>query len=343
MRDYPHIYSQRDPQWATQRLGTVDGATIGQYGCILTCHAMKAGYYGHEIQPNALDDIYTNRNLYISGDLVSDADLTAVFTDIQLVESRNFIGIPADMQYLKEKASDPTLTVTIEVDFDHDPNDGIQTHFVELHDFDGTTLTIYDPWYGTADDFTIHYGTDPVTTIQKFAVYKGVPTTGNVSVPSDEFTKLVTNSTANDAVCDILGLPRDVGKDAEVSTITKLKADKASAEQTIINLNKQIPTLEGQISTLQNQITDLNQKLQIAQDASVHTDTGLNYKDLYTQAESDLLDTRKQLADAQKKYNQAMGQYSNNSPYLIDKWQLFRITLARLFGFASGGKSGTTT
>src|SRR5258706_4340890 len=142
MRDYPHIYSQRDPRWAGNELGTAQGATIGAYGCILTCHAMKAGYYGHEIAPDALNDIYVQKNLYISNDLLSDADLSAVFNDIQLIDTKSYLGVPADLSYLKQLAQDPNITVTIEVDFDHDPNDGIQTHFVELHNYDGTTLTI---------------------------------------------------------------------------------------------------------------------------------------------------------------------------------------------------------
>ena len=62
MRTYPQIYSQRDPQWASQKLGTVIGATIGQYGCFITSFAMIARYYGHQITPNALNDIFTQKN-----------------------------------------------------------------------------------------------------------------------------------------------------------------------------------------------------------------------------------------------------------------------------------------
>lgn len=331
MRQYPFIYSQRDSAWAGNQLGTVSGATIGQYGCILTCHAMKAGYYNHEIKPNALNDIYTQRGLYINGDLLSDADLHAVFGDIQLTDVKDYSSTPADLNYLKQLASDPTVTVTIEVDFDHDPNDGIQTHFVELHDYDGTNLTIYDPWYGSDDNFTLHYGTNLAQTIQKFAVYKGTPVAPGVVVDAATFQKLVTNSSSNDAVCDELGLPHDAGKDREIADIKQLKLEIANQETTITNLNKQIPDLEGQIKTLSNANTDLTQKLALAIAAAQNPD-GLNYKDLYTKAESDLTDTKTTLATVIQTTNRQIAQLKLTSATTMDKTALWKIVLARTFG-----------
>jgi hypothetical protein len=323
MRQYPNIYSQRDPQWAGNELGTAQGSTIGAYGCLLSCDAMKACYYGHQIAPNALNDIYTQKNLYQSQDLIANGDLPAVFSDIQLTDSKDYSSVPADLNYLKTLATDPTITVTIELDFDHDPNDGIQTHFVELHEFDGTTLTIYDPWYGTDDNFTLHYGTNIGQTIQSIAVYKGTPVAAPVSVDSATFTKLVANSTANDAVCDELGLPHDAGKDAEVAAIIKIKADKAADDQTIVNLNKQIPDLEGQISTLTNQVTDLTQK---SQDTN-----GLLYKDLFNQAESSLTTTKQALADEIELYNRTVAQYQNTSALSLSFWEFVKLKLSKFF------------
>jgi uncharacterized coiled-coil protein SlyX len=330
MREYPHIYSQRDPQWAGQRLGTVDGATIGQYGCLLSCHAMKAGYYGHEIKPNALDDIYTNRKLYVSGDLLSDADLHVVFDDIQLIDSRSYSSGPADLNYLKQLAQDPTLTVTIEVDFDHDPKDGIQTHFVELHDFDGVTLTIYDPWYGQPDNFATHYGTNPAVTIQKFAVYKGNPTKAQMPIDQDLFTKLVKNSSAYDAVCDELGIPHDSDKALAIAEIAKLKSSKVTAEQTISTLNQQLPELRTTNETLTGQIKTLTQNIEDSEKAAIEPTSGKLYKDLYNQAEFDLIEKGKSLGALQQTYNRAIAQYQNTSALLIDKGQLIRIAIARI-------------
>lgn len=331
MRQYPYIYSQRDPQWAGDQLGSVAGATIGTYGCLLTCHAMKAGYYGHQIQPNALNDIYTQRNLYISGDLLSDADLSAVFSDIQLSDSRSYTSGPADLAYLQQVANDPTLTVTIEVDFDHNPSDGIQTHFVELHSFDGTTLTIYDPWYGSDDNFALHYGTDPKTTIQKIAVYKGTPTAAPVSVDSATFQKLVTNSTSYDAVCDEVSEPHNTAGTKVVADIAKLKSDLATAQQTVSTLNQQLPTLKTSNETLQGQVGTLQQQLQDAQTASVHPTSGIDYQKLYTQSEAKVTTLQTQLQATQVALNNAKTQYASTSALLIPKQQLFQTLLGRIF------------
>ncbi len=330
MRQYPFIYSQRDSAWASQQLGSVAGATIGQYGCILTCHAMKAGYYGHEIKPNALNDIYKQRNLYVSGDLLSDADLHAVFDDIQLIDTRNYQDVPADLNYLKQLAADNTITVTLELDFDHDPNDGIQTHFVELHDFDGTNLTIYDPWYGTDDNFTLHYGTNLAQTIQKFAVYKGSPQQPGTYVDAGTFNKLVHNSGAYDSVCDNLGINRDSDGSIIIAAIAQLKKDKTTAEQTITVLNQQLPDLKTKNDTLVGQIKILQQQLQDAQNAANHPDAGSSYKDLYNQAEIDLIKVRSDLAQSETTNKKQMAQYQNTSYFLVGSGTIIQEAIKRI-------------
>jgi hypothetical protein len=198
MRVFPHVYGQQDPRWSAQRLGSADGVTIGGDGCYLTCFAMKAGYYGHTIAPNALDDMFTNRNLYTDGDMLCDDQLAKVYADVSFQAAYPYPG-PADLGLLKRLSADDSLTVTMELDFDHNPNDGIQTHFVELQSYDGGTLLILDPWYsdtsgqyGEIADFTKHYGNDPATTIQKFVVYKGKPAPIPVTAASFTATPMHT-------------------------------------------------------------------------------------------------------------------------------------------------------
>lgn len=331
MRQYPYIYSQRNSQWAADQLGTAAGATIGAYGCLLTCHAMKAGYYGHQIAPDALNDIYKQKNLYISQDLIADADINSVYPDVQLTDTRSYTSGPADLNYLKELSQDETLTVTIEVDFDHNPNDGIQTHFVELHSFDGVNLQIYDPWYGSDDNFTLHYGTDPAITIQKIAVYKGTPTTGSVSVDSATFQKLVTNSTSYDAVCDEVGKSHNTPGSDVVATISKTKSDLAIAQQTISTFNQQLPALKNDNQTLQNQINTLTTELAAAKSAQVEPTSKITYLTLYMQSEAKNTQLQAQLQTAQIALNTAKTQYASTSALLVPKKQLVQIFLSRLF------------
>jgi len=331
MRNYPEIYSQRNQQWANNELGTAPGATISMYGCLLTCHAMKAGYYNHQIAPDALNDIYKQKNLYISQDLLSDADLSAVYPDIQLITTKSYAGIPADLNYLKELSQDETLTVTIELDFDHDPNDGIQTHFVELSSYDGTTLIIYDPWYGTQDNFTLHYGTAPATTIQKIAVYKGTPVSPNVSVDSQTFQKLVTNSSSYDIVCDEVGEPHNTLGSKVVADIAKLKINLTAAQQTISTLNQQLPALQNDNKTLQNQVNSLTQELQLVKISTIEPTSKINYQTLYIQSEAKNTQLQAQLQTTQVALNTAKTQYGSTSAILIPKTQLLQTLLSRFF------------
>ncbi len=261
MRDYPQIYSQRDPRWANQRLGTVNGNTIGQAGCYDTCFAMKASFYGHLITPNALDDIFTNQNIYINdagehtqpSDLLADNSLTQVYPDVKFQQTYNFSSGPADLNLLKNLSNDPSTTVTLELDFDHDPNDGIQTHFVELHSFDDTSLRIYDPWDGLEKEFSQSYGTNPGLTIQKFVVYQGQipqPVQSQPVLSDDDLRAL---SVIRDGYRSILladgthfGNEEAVAR-AGVDAINKL----AQAQTDLDNANITINSLKAQLADFQ--------------------------------------------------------------------------------------------
>ena len=164
------IYSQRDPRWASQRLGTCNGTTIGGYGCYISSMAMVGSHFGHGETPADLDNIFTDRNLYVGGCLCVDNMLQSVFPEINYIETFDFSNSPANLNVLRNSYEDEYI---IEVDFDHNPNTGIQTHFVRFVSWDGTNLIIDDPWYGTEDNFATHYGTDLTTTIQKIVHYRG--------------------------------------------------------------------------------------------------------------------------------------------------------------------------
>ena len=240
MRTYPQIYSQRDPQWASQKLGTVTGATIGQYGCFITSFAMTARYFGHQITPNALNDIFTQKSLYADGDLVNnDNDLSQVFADVQFVQSYPFVNDPADLNLLKQLSGNDAIAVILELDFDHDPNDGIQTHFVCLHEYDGVTFKIYDPWYGTDDDFSLHYGSNPAQTILKFVVYKGNPVGATVAVDANVFPQLVDKATKYDAF--------NAAGYTTVDDVIKKVGDLTNANT---QFQQDIQKLQGQISDM---------------------------------------------------------------------------------------------
>lgn len=165
------IFSQRDPKWASQRLGTADGYTLGGYGCYVTAMAMVATHFGKDINPAQLDDVFTEGNMYVQGGMAVDGMLSRVYPDIAYGGAYHCETVPCDLEQLNRAFKYSTEAI-IEVDFNHNPADGVQTHFVRFNSWDGTTLLVDDPWYGDRVNFADRYG-DPTTTIQKIVFYDG--------------------------------------------------------------------------------------------------------------------------------------------------------------------------
>lgn len=171
------LFSQRDPRWAAQRLGTVDGATIGTVGCYVTSQAESASNYGHNINPGQLDDIFTanesdpyNKGGYVGGDMCWDGMLAKVFSNFHYDGTYHCESVPCDLSKLAPYEAYGKEAI-IELDFDHNPSDGVQTHFVRMYSFNNGDPIVDDPWYGDRQPLSKRYGTDPAHTIQKVVFY----------------------------------------------------------------------------------------------------------------------------------------------------------------------------
>lgn len=304
MRTLPKVYSQRDPQWASQRLGTVDGSTIGLQGCYVSSFAMIAEYYGKNVTPAQLDDLFTNLHVYVNdqgqhidpANEATDNMLQTIYGDIIFQKTYDYANNPADLGVLKTLLADPTVSVILELDFDHNPNDGIQTHFVVAVDCDGSQVTIADPWYGSEDNFTKNYGNNPTQTILKYVVYRGTPVQqastanmyGGLDLNNPESMKPCVdlfNQWKNGELIDKAKYAVAVANGAEyeafvnagyksVDDITKVISDLKTARDNNSNAYQEELTknsdLSGQINSLQGQVNTLNEtntglKTQIAQ------------------------------------------------------------------------------
>lgn len=162
-------YSQRDERWRNQRLGTVNGVTLGSDGCYVTSQAQVITHFGYPINPAQLDDIYTNRGFYTAGDLLVGNEVTRLHPDIQTLFIHSYVSVPTN---LNDLFMAPDEEVIIGVDQDHNPNNNIQWHFMRVVSWDGRTLIVTDPWYGLDQNFATHYGTNPAQTIVKVIKYK---------------------------------------------------------------------------------------------------------------------------------------------------------------------------
>ena len=175
-RALPVVYSQRDARWGGVRLGYAGGpadSTVHNYGCYVTCFAMVATYHGHAVTPRELNELLVRRQLFLRSNLVGDHTLGLAVPALAYVASLEYRDRAADLGRLAELLGDAANSVILEVDFNHNPVDGVQTHFVVGVGCDGERVTVADPWYGTVEDLATHYGPDPARVIQKLVVYRG--------------------------------------------------------------------------------------------------------------------------------------------------------------------------
>ena len=129
MRTLPQVFSQRDPQWTADLMGT-STVTLGDDGCYVTSFAMLSCYYGKQTTPEVLNKYLTDNKLYVEGDCIgSDNTLQSVYPDILYQQSLNYPDpTPADLNELKALMTDPTVSVILEIELA--PGD---THFVVLY------------------------------------------------------------------------------------------------------------------------------------------------------------------------------------------------------------------
>lgn len=180
------ILSQRDPKWASQRLGTVDGTTIGGYGCIITCMTMLANYYGHNLTPADMDNWLTDNQGYVQGNLYRNDAFGREFTDCKFNNVIFCTGVSAPLSLIDDSLR-KGFPVVVMVDFDHDPTDGIQTHFfLIIGREDNGDYIINDPWYGDQVYLIARYGINQAQIINQINFFEGpIPTveTPAVEVP----------------------------------------------------------------------------------------------------------------------------------------------------------------
>ena len=182
MRVFPNLYTQTDPRWATDKLGTGgDTNEIGGDGCFLTSLAIKAGYYGHVITPDVLDNAF--RSLNLSTDPMGNDNLAHQFQDVRYVATYDYSGGAPDLALLKQLSDDDTMSVTIRIGYQ---NPGWGNHFMELQSYDGKTLLLADPMansmvngvkapQGVIIEFYKKYTGALAAAIQEYIVYSGKP------------------------------------------------------------------------------------------------------------------------------------------------------------------------
>jgi len=176
--------SQKDARWGRKRLGTGTG-TIGNYGCLLTCHSMMLTYFGHELLPDVLNEVFKTKDVFDNGNLINFWAVANLFEDIKVKEYYNCYDEPCNLQKIDAQLEKKMPVIAL-VDFS--PTAGVQTHFVLIigKTEDGHYL-INDPWTGETYYFDAKYG-DPVRYIYGLRIYEGTPKEENS--PEDQISDL---------------------------------------------------------------------------------------------------------------------------------------------------------
>lgn len=163
--------SQKDARWGLKRLGT-GTVTISNYGCLLTCHSMMLTYFGHELLPDVLNEVYKSKGVYDQDNLINFWTAATCFDDVKVGEYYNCYDDPCDLSKIDNQLA-KKMPVIAFVDFS--PTAGIQTHFVLIiGKTEDNHYLINDPWDGETYFFDAKYG-DPARYIFGLRIYEGTP------------------------------------------------------------------------------------------------------------------------------------------------------------------------
>lgn len=132
-------YSQRDPEWADEPLGT-SSITIGEAGCLITSVAsIISDAMGFDIDPSTFNGWLINNDGYIDNNLFVFSSVEKF--GLQLVHYVDCKTIPAPIKKIEQAIDDGNYVVLM---VDSTPGRDIQSHWVRL--VDAEEWIIMDPW-----------------------------------------------------------------------------------------------------------------------------------------------------------------------------------------------------
>lgn len=267
------IFGQRDPKWKTKPLGT-SSSTLGDFGCLVTCLAMLAKYYGKDTDPDRLNTALVN----IKGFAASSAaptqfnlykwyeGITKLYTDITItkLQATPYVLTGTDFNAIKAEI-DAGRPVILQVDMI--PNTAVvDMHFVLLIGYEGDTYYVNDPWYGDKANLT-RYGV-PAKAIQQYVFHNGpIPVPGN----SDTIPVLKTDFERMRTKCDILDAQNPTY--AQLQEINKemnrqLEGEKAQ-NKSMTEFMQKVASLLGVPASQEEIIGDITSTLQKEQDYDI--------------------------------------------------------------------------
>lgn len=278
----PTLYSQWDPRWSQDKIGSDVGQNdnLYNYGCIITCLAMVCKYYGKDEDPGTLNKKLKDAGAFTNSDLYTPGGLTKIYKVIK--EDRTATpSLLTDAQVGQIRSSlDAGFPVIIGIDYNPKTVE-YDSHFVLVVDYnpaDENDLTIADPLGGklhSLKDYLGWFKPNSRNTIESYSIFSGsVPTQSNGLPPN--YPDIIYKSTQWDIVCGSLNLGKPESTPAgSVDTViagyksrqTDLTNKLNDAGKDLAQANQEIANREEQVSRLKVQVTEADQRTLEAQNA----------------------------------------------------------------------------
>ena len=135
-------YSQRDVEWAEDRLGTSKEYTMGTAGCLVTSVAsMLSDLTDRPVSPGELNLWLRENKGYASGALFVFSSVAPF--GVRLAEMIHCQSTPAPIKHMSEALDDGAVVI---VQVDSKPGGALDQHWVRLLTVDEKDAEIIDPW-----------------------------------------------------------------------------------------------------------------------------------------------------------------------------------------------------
>ena len=141
----PKSLSQRDPEWANEKLGFDETNTIGTDGCVLACLTMLVNGYGFSETPSSMNRKLKELGSGIGflGGLIVWPGLTSAFPKIAFQRIIVCRDSPAPVDEINGWL-DSGRPLVIEIG--RSPSPGLLYHWVVLYARQGNDYLMLDPW-----------------------------------------------------------------------------------------------------------------------------------------------------------------------------------------------------
>lgn len=147
------IWSQRDPRWANDIMGS-SGITMAQQGCLMTATAWVLKQLGFDIDPGRYNHLASTRGGYAPPNLMYWKFPEIIFKGkVERAEYRSFNG--NGWQSLVDSILDDGRIALAMVDMS--PRTGFQQHWIAIYKKDGNTYRFADPWNGDSETLAERY------------------------------------------------------------------------------------------------------------------------------------------------------------------------------------------